>query len=69
MISPFASQLYQMPKDLQVQLECDPTGFAGVDQPMRSKHQVWVRKPCFRAWYTSVSYLLMVRLLYVLFAG
>ncbi|KAL0030580.1 hypothetical protein WJX79_006164 [Trebouxia sp. C0005] len=38
MISPFASQLYQMPKDLQVQLECDSAGAAGVDQPMRSKH-------------------------------
>ncbi|DBB15837.1 TPA: hypothetical protein ACH3X3_004031 [Trebouxia sp. C0006] len=39
MLSPFASQLYQMPKDLQVQLECDSVGFAGVDQPRRRKHQ------------------------------
>ncbi len=52
MTSPFASQLYQLPKDLQVQLECDSAGAAGVDQPMRSKHdqgQVWVQKPCSRA--------------------
>lgn len=66
MLSPFASQLYQIPKDLQVQL--DSVGFAEVDQPMRSKHQVWVHKPYFRTLYMSVSQLLMICLLYALFA-
>lgn len=55
MLSPFASQLYQIPKDLQVQLEYDSVGFAEVAQPMRSKHQVWAHKPSFRTLYTSVS--------------
>ena len=48
LMSPFASQLYQMPKDLQVQLEGGSARSAGVDQPMRSRHdlgQVWVQNP------------------------